>query len=88
VHCPRCGAETVATASLFHSTHQAGLWIGLVALALAAAGAVWIAWSVWRAKPDRAAPEVLPVAYASCVALFVGIALVWRYRAATTSSRW
>ena len=84
LRCQRCGAETAARVSLFHSMHPAGLWVGWAAFACAAAAAVWVAWRIWNSDPAESGTEpVIAVVYAACVALVAGAAMVWRYRAAT-----
>lgn len=83
VRCHQCGANVPARVSPFHSMHPAGLWLGRAAFVGAAVCAVRVGWWIWRQGPEElVADDVLTVAYAALVALFAGVVLVWRYRAA------
>jgi hypothetical protein len=89
MRCRQCGANTPARVSPFHSMHPAGLWVGRLAFVCAAAGAVWVGWWMWQPGPEgTVADDVLMVAYAAFVALFTGVAMTWRHRAAMRLRQW
>ena len=88
MRCRRCNAATAAQVSLLHAAHPIGEFVGWVAIALSIAGIAWAIWSASHGEQKRVEESgVVPVAYASVIGFFAGVALVWRNTAATRP-RW
>ncbi len=83
VRCPYCQtqytAKPVAASEITHSSHPAGLWLGWLLLAVAAALAVWVAVAVYAAGGQSYAGGVLYALYGAPVSLIAGGVLVARF---------